>query len=354
MSLLVNTRLRFSGRQQAFESDSPEIRRGVAVIVDTDAGAEIATVLEVQDRDGQDGEKLRRVIRVATDEDLEVIEANRRLEDEGRRYCMERIAFRKLPMRLVGTEITFDKKKFTFFFTAEKRVDFRELVKDLASKFRTRIELRQIGIRDEAKLLGGLGNCGREVCCKLFLNEFAPISIKMAKKQDIALNPSKISGRCGRLMCCLSYEYRQKEERKKGEAPSDRRKERPRRVDKESPPEKVVRTEVPVPETAPDRPTEPAPVPPDRQAETPTAPKRRRRRRRKSRDGRSTPPAASTPDRSAAQELQAPAKPEKKQPGASAGEDSKPGAETEGEKPRRRRRRRRNRKKKSPNEESTS
>jgi hypothetical protein len=138
------------------------------------------------------------------------------METEGRLFCHERIEARGLPMRLSGTSVSFDRKKFIFYFTAEKRVDFRELVKDLASKFKTRIELRQIGIRDESKLIGGLGSCGREVCCKLFLSHFEPVSIRMAKGQDLALNPNKISGLCGRLMCCLSYEFEGK--RKPGKA----------------------------------------------------------------------------------------------------------------------------------------
>jgi len=350
MSLRVNTRLRFCGRQQAFEADTTDIRRGAAVIVDTDAGAEIATVLAVGDRDGQDGEKLRRVIRVATDDDLKTIEANRRLEDEGRRYCMERIASRKLPMRLVGTEITFDKKKFTFFFTAEKRVDFRELVKDLASKFRTRIELRQIGIRDEAKLLGGLGNCGREVCCKLFLNEFAPISIKMAKKQEIALNPSKISGRCGRLMCCLSYEYLQKEG-KKEDPVSGRRKERAGRSEKATTFKKIERDEALKSETVTTPPTEKAPDSPEDAAKAPTAPKRRRRRRRKTKDGKAAPSPAVTENRSATPEAPSVSKPPE---AAAAGDAPKTGTDPDGNKTRRRRRRRRGRKKKPPTEETTS
>lgn len=208
MSRLINAQLKSSGKRYTFKMDEGDVRLGDTVIVDTEFGAETATVLStVSSSTLEIDREFRRVLRVATDDDLKRIEENSRLEEEGRAYCLERIRERNLPMRLVATEITFDKKKFSFYFTAEKRVDFRELVKDLASKFRTRIELRQIGIRDEARMLGGLGGCGREVCCKLFLTEFAPISIKMAKKQELALNPTKISGRCGRLMCCLSYEY---------------------------------------------------------------------------------------------------------------------------------------------------
>lgn len=208
MTMIVNARLKASGKQQTFETDTLEVKRGDKVVVALESGVDIATVLSIVATAEDPGKKtLKKVVRIATDEDLKNDENNTRMEEEGRVFCQEKIKSSGLPMRLVGTRITLDKKKFVFYFTAEKRVDFRELVKDLASKFRTRIELRQIGIRDEAKFLGGIGSCGRELCCKLFLTRFAPISIRMAKRQDIALNPSKLSGLCGRLMCCLSYEH---------------------------------------------------------------------------------------------------------------------------------------------------
>ncbi len=208
MTIIVNARLKASGKQQTFEADTLEVKRGDKVVVALESGVDIATVLSTTDTAEEPGKKtLKKVVRIATDEDVKNDENNTRMEEEGRVFCQEKIKSSGLPMRLVGTRITLDKKKFVFYFTAEKRVDFRELVKDLASKFRTRIELRQIGIRDEAKFLGGIGSCGRELCCKLFLTRFAPISIRMAKRQDIALNPSKLSGLCGRLMCCLSYEH---------------------------------------------------------------------------------------------------------------------------------------------------
>ena len=149
---------------------------------------------------------LKAVIRVASEEELKVVEQNRKKEKDAFVICEEKIANHKLDMKLVDVECTFDNNKLLFYFTSENRVDFRELVKDLASVFRTRIELRQIGVRDEAKMLGGLGICGRPFCCKTFLGEFQPVSIKMAKEQGLSLNPTKISGTCGRLMCCLKYE----------------------------------------------------------------------------------------------------------------------------------------------------
>ena len=149
---------------------------------------------------------IKEVIRKATPNDMKVVEKNHIKEKEAFDICLEKIAYRKLNMNLIDVECTFDNNKILFYFTAETRVDFRELVKDLAAVFRTRIELRQIGVRDEAKILGGLGICGREFCCKGFLGEFQPVSIKMAKEQGLSLNPSKISGTCGRLMCCLKHE----------------------------------------------------------------------------------------------------------------------------------------------------
>ena len=151
-------------------------------------------------------------MRLATERDLAVIEENRQKEKEAFTICQEKIAKHKLVMKLVDVEYTFDNNKILFYFTADGRVDFRELVKDLASIFRTRIELRQIGVRDESKMLGGLGICGRPFCCSSYLGEFQPVSIKMAKEQGLSLNPTKISGTCGRLMCCLKYEQENYEE----------------------------------------------------------------------------------------------------------------------------------------------
>lgn len=187
---------------------------GDKVIVETARGVECGNVV-IANRMVKKEEivpPLKDVIRKATQADMGVVEKNRQKEKEAFRICEEKIAYRKLNMHLVDVECTFDNNKILFYFTAENRVDFRELVKDLAAVFRTRIELRQIGVRDEAKILGGLGICGREFCCKSFLGEFQPVSIKMAKEQSLSLNPSKISGTCGRLMCCLKNEQKSYEE----------------------------------------------------------------------------------------------------------------------------------------------
>src|SRR5690625_298835 len=158
---------------------------------------------------------LRKIRRIATDEDRHNIEENKQLAKEALQTCQHKIREHKLDMKVIDSEYTFDRNKVIFYFTAEGRVDFRQLVKDLATKFKTRIELRQIGVRDEAKLLGGIGPCGRMLCCSTFLGDFEPVSIKMAKDQSLSLNPAKISGLCGRLMCCLKYENETYEEAKK-------------------------------------------------------------------------------------------------------------------------------------------
>src|SRR5690625_1601988 len=158
---------------------------------------------------------LRKIRRIATDEDRHNIEENKQLAKEALQTCQHKIREHKLDMKVIDSEYTFDRNKVIFYFTAEGRVDFRQLVKDLATKFKTRIELRQIGVRDEAKLLGGIGPCGRMLCCSTFLGDFEPVSIKMAKDQNLSLNPSKISGLCGRLMCCLKYENETYEEAKR-------------------------------------------------------------------------------------------------------------------------------------------
>ncbi len=159
------------------------------------------------DREGIPIEEITPVLRIATQEDKGRLKKNKKLEEEAFRFCKERIEARELPMKLVKVKASLDRRRIMFFFTSDRRVDFRALVRDLARKYRTRIEMRQIGIRDEAKMIGGLGPCGQVACCKLFLNKFHSVSVKMAKEQYLMLNPSKISGICGRLMCCLSYEY---------------------------------------------------------------------------------------------------------------------------------------------------
>lgn len=187
---------------------------GTHVIVETARGIEYGTVL-VAPREVNDesiNQPLKPVIRIATPEDDKTEEKNKNREKEAFRICKEKILKHKLEMKLVEAEYTFDGNKLLFYFTADGRIDFRDLVKDLAAVFRTRIELRQIGVRDETKILGGLGICGRELCCKSYMAEFVPVSIRMAKEQNLSLNPTKISGVCGRLMCCLkneeeTYEY---------------------------------------------------------------------------------------------------------------------------------------------------
>lgn len=214
MIKVVGVRFRTAGKIYYFDPMDIEIQNGDHVIVETARGVEYGMVItgpkEVE------GDKivqpLKPVLRIATDKDVELEEKNREKEKEAFQICLEKIAKHGLLMKLVDAEYTFDNNKLLFYFTADGRIDFRELVKDLASVFRTRIELRQIGVRDETKIMGGVGICGRELCCHSYLSEFAPVSIKMAKEQNLSLNPTKISGVCGRLMCCLkneqdTYEY---------------------------------------------------------------------------------------------------------------------------------------------------
>ncbi len=192
------------------DSTGLDLTEGELVIVESDHGEQFAAVVQATgpSRKFASVTGLTRVLRRATPRDITVDRDNRRREKEALEFCKARIRQRRLEMKLVYTEETFDRKKLTFYFTADGRVDFRELVKELAQQFRSRIEMRQIGPRDEAKVLGGYGGCGRPLCCTTFLREFAPISIRMARRQGLSLNPSKISGRCGRLKCCLKYEDR--------------------------------------------------------------------------------------------------------------------------------------------------
>ncbi|MGQ9570437.1 MAG: PSP1 domain-containing protein [Thermodesulfovibrionales bacterium] len=206
MQKVIGVRFKRCGKIYEFEADGIEITKGDLVVAESEFGLSIGNVIIERDIDNPEGE-LKKIIRKATEEDLLQKEENSKLEAEAKDYCLERIMARGLPMKLVSTEVTLDKKRIIFFFTAEKRIDFRELVKDLAARFKTRIEMRQIGVRDEAKMLGGMGICGKELCCIRFLTVFEPISIKMAKKQELILNTGKLSGLCGRLMCCLGYEY---------------------------------------------------------------------------------------------------------------------------------------------------
>ena len=214
MIKVIGVRFRGGGKVYYFDPAGVELKREDQVIVETVRGVEIGTVLLV-DKEISDDEvpgPIKKIMRKATEDDVKKAAKNLEKEKEAMKICEEKIAKRELDMKLVGAEYTFDNNKLIFYFTADGRIDFRELVKDLAAVFHTRIELRQIGVRDETKVLGGLGICGRELCCKTFLPEFAPVSIKMAKEQSLSLNPTKISGTCGRLMCCLkneaeTYEY---------------------------------------------------------------------------------------------------------------------------------------------------
>lgn len=208
MIRVISVKFRDGGKSYFFDPGELEINEGDGVIVETARGIEFADVVSpVQEIDeGRVVAPLKGVIRVATDYDRELRDTNRAKEKDAFDICVRKIAEHGLDMKLVDVEYSYNGSKVMFYFTADGRVDFRELVKDLAGVFRTRIELRQIGVRDEAKMLGGLGSCGRPVCCKAFLSDFALVSIKMAKEQSLSLSPTKISGICGRLMCCLKYE----------------------------------------------------------------------------------------------------------------------------------------------------
>ncbi len=213
MPEVVGVRFKSCGKIYDFEVDGLELRKGEAVVVESELGLSIGNVvIEGHSVECPSTKELKKVLRKAAEEDLRQKTDNEALEADARAYCLERIMARGLPMKLICTEVTLDRKRIIFYFAAEGRIDFRELVKDLAAKFKTRIEMRQIGVRDEAKMLGGLGVCGRELCCKKFLTTFEPISIKMAKSQELVLNANKLSGVCGRLMCCLSYEYNEGED----------------------------------------------------------------------------------------------------------------------------------------------
>ena len=214
MTEVVSVRFKNKGKIYYFAPSGNTVRQGEHIVVETAKGLEYAECVAGNHgvEDSQVRPPLRPVIRVATDTDNRRAEENRRLEGEAMEICKEKIKERGLDMKLVDVEYNFEGNKILFFFTSEGRVDFRELVKDLASVFKTRIELRQIGVRDEARMLGGLGICGRPFCCAQFLDDFQPVSIKMAKTQGFSLNPTKISGACGRLMCCLKYEEEAYEE----------------------------------------------------------------------------------------------------------------------------------------------
>ena len=208
MVTIVGVRFKKAGKIYYFLPGEETLTIDDGVIVETARGVEYGTVVIGPKEVAKDSlvMPVKEVMRKATPKDLQQLEKNEKREEKAFAICLEKIAKRKLPMKLINVEYTFDMNKIVFFFTADGRIDFRELVKDLATVFRTRIELRQVGVRDEAKVLNGIGACGRPLCCSNFLGDFSPVSIRMAKDQNLSLNPTKISGVCGRLMCCLNYE----------------------------------------------------------------------------------------------------------------------------------------------------
>jgi Uncharacterized homolog of PSP1 len=208
MVKVVGVRFKKAGKVYYFDPDELVIDSGMNVIVETARGIEFGETV-ISNREVNEKEivaPLKKVMRIATEEDVKHSEENCKKEKEAFNTCLQKIKDHNLEMKLIDVEYTFDNNKILFYFTADGRVDFRELVKDLAAVFKTRIELRQIGVRDESKMMGGIGVCGRVLCCSSYLGEFQPVSIKMAKEQGLSLNPTKISGTCGRLMCCLKYE----------------------------------------------------------------------------------------------------------------------------------------------------
>ena len=209
MKDVVGVKFRKEGKIYWFSSPFPSLKKDTQVIVETENGLALGSVItEVRSvRDEDVPADLKPVIREVSDADLPVLEENRKLEKNARNFCIDRIQVRGLPMKLIDVECFFDRSKVVFYFTAENRVDFRELVKDLVQKFRIKIELRQIGARQEARMIKGLGICGREVCCATLLHNLDRVTVKMAKEQNMSLNHEKISGLCGRLMCCLAFEY---------------------------------------------------------------------------------------------------------------------------------------------------
>ena len=208
MTKVVGVRFKDTGKTYYFDPKGLEIKKGDLVVVETARGMEcgVAQYAPKEVAENEVTAPLKPVLRIATARDKQILEENKEKEKRAYEVCLQKIEKHKLDMNLTEVEYAFDGSKILFYFTADGRVDFRELVKDLASTFHTRIELRQIGVRDEAKMLGGLGVCGRPFCCSTFLNDFHSVSIKMAKEQGLSLSPSKISGTCGRLMCCLKYE----------------------------------------------------------------------------------------------------------------------------------------------------
>lgn len=218
MVKVVGVKFKSAGKVYYFDPGDLKVDIGTNVVVETARGMEFGTV-NMKEKEVHPSEivsPLKKIIRIATEKDCKKYEENLRKKERALKLCQEKVNKHKLEMKLIDVEYTFDNSKIIFYFTADGRVDFRELVKDLASVFKMRIELRQIGVRDEAKMMGGIGTCGRSLCCHSWLSDFDPVSIKMAKVQNLSLNPAKISGICGRLMCCLKYENEVYVELKKG------------------------------------------------------------------------------------------------------------------------------------------
>ena len=276
---IVGIRFKSCGKIYEFDANDLGLHKGDKIVIDSEFGLSIGTVVEPPHPLEGSQKDLKKVLRVASNEDFKQKTDNEKFEQEAKSFCYERVMARGLPMKLVRAEATLDRKRIVFYFTADGRIDFRELVKDLAARFKTRIEMRQIGVRDKAKLVGGFGLCGQELCCKAFLSNFEPISIKMAKQQDLTLNTGKLSGACGRLMCCLGYEYH--------EGPAAPGREETRTRVKEEPTEPLAAPiEIATSEGAAEGPDEETTKEPETSApvqkgeQQPVNPHKRRRRRR--------------------------------------------------------------------------
>jgi cell fate regulator YaaT (PSP1 superfamily) len=209
---VVGIRFRSCGKVYTFGIEDIDAVPGSKVVVESEMGLSIGNVVTPKRALEKKDDSLKKVLRLATEKDFETLKNNRSLEEEAKTFCSHRAKELNLSMKIIAAETTLDKKRFVFYFTADGRIDFRELVRDLAAKFKSRIEMRQIGVRDEVKLLGGIGICGRQTCCSLFLTNFEPVTIKMAKQQELSINQSKLSGICGRLMCCLGYECKEEKD----------------------------------------------------------------------------------------------------------------------------------------------
>ncbi len=220
MPEVAGIRFKQCGKIYNFNTNGIRVKPGMWVVVESEMGLSLGFILKISYSTEPPEQQFKKILRIATVQDMEAERNNCTLEIEAGNFCKERANSLNLLMKVIDTEATLDRKRLIFYFSAEGRIDFRELVRDLASKFKTRIEMRQVGVRDEVKCIGGIGCCGREVCCKAFLTSFEPISIRMAKKQELVLNPGKLSGICGRLMCCLGYEIKPSSKKKTKKAPA--------------------------------------------------------------------------------------------------------------------------------------